>query len=173
MSEKLNIEKLMETIFNMLNYANMYILILDEKMEIKFINQGLAIDLGLESYENGIGRCWLDFLIEEEKKLVTTVHKKVASGIDYMKYQEFQNKIISKDGLVIDVSWLNAHINTNYNWSFSFGIRKEPETRISMESIRGYYKDIIEKDRTMINAVRDMILSRDRIIDSCEPSEFK
>ena len=65
------------------------------------------------------------------------------------------------------VHWFNSHINTEYNWSFSFGITKTPNpTMVTMDSIREYYKDIIEYDRTMIESMKETIIQNDKV---CQP----
>jgi hypothetical protein len=51
----------------MLNFTNMYCLVLDKEMVIKFANLSLALDLGFESYEEMIGHCWLDFIKDRRK----------------------------------------------------------------------------------------------------------
>jgi transcriptional regulator with PAS, ATPase and Fis domain len=169
MSDELKnqVKNLRRTIFNMLNYANMYVLVLDEKMEVRFANSSLALDLGFNNYKELVGRCWLDFIKEEERKTVITIHKVISVGEEWEKYKEFQNTIVGKEEIY--VHWFNSHINSDYNWTFSFGIRKKPPTQITMTSIRNYYKDIIDKDRTMIDSMRDMIVFRDRVVDSCQP----
>jgi hypothetical protein len=162
------VNKLRKTIFDMLNYANMYVLVLDEKMEVGYANNSLAIDLGLDKYSDLVGRCWLDFISDDDRKAVTTIHSVVSRGIDnWEKYREFQNNIKGVD-VNIAVHWFNSHINSNYNWTFSFGIRREPVTEVTMKSIRTYYRDIIDQDRTMINSMRDMIIFRNKVIDSCD-----
>ena len=170
MELKEQVKQLRRTIFQMLNYANMYVLVLDEKMDIKFANNSLAVDLGFNGYKEVVGKCWLDFITEKERKIIITIHAIVAGGIeDWEKYREFQNIIKSINGEEIGVHWFNSHINTDFNWSFSFGIRQKPNTQVTMESIRKYYKDIVDKDRTMINSMRDMLVFRNKIMDSCEP----
>lgn len=170
---KEQVNQLRKTIFDMLNYANMYVLVLDEKMEIGYANNSLAIDLGLDKYSDLVGKCWLDFISDNDKKSVTTIHSVISRGIDnWEKYREFQNNIKGKEG-DIAVHWFNSHINSNYNWTFSFGIRRQPVTEITMKSIRTYYRDIIDHDRTMINSMRDMIVFRNKITDSCEPNVEK
>jgi hypothetical protein len=159
--------QLRKTIFQMLNYANMYVLVLDDKMEIKFANNSLAVDLGYNKYNDVVGKSWLDYIIDEEKKKIITIHTILSTGLDnWERYREFQNIIQPIQGKKIDVHWFNSHINTDLNWTFSFGIRKEPDTRVTMKSIRTYYKDIVDKDRTMINSMRDMLVFRNRIVDS-------
>lgn len=168
--EKLRVTKLVKTIFDMLNYANMYVLVLDDKMEIKYVNQSLAVDLGFKNYKKAIGRCWLDFVNPSDKKLIVTVHKIICSGAkEAGKYEEFQNSIFSLDGKKYDVTWFNSYTNGDIKWSFSFGIRKKPITEITTDSIRSYYQDVIHKDKTMIEAMRDMIIFKEKVIDSCEP----
>lgn len=173
MYEQIQIEenrKLRKTIFNMLNYANMFVLVLNEKMIIKYSNNSLAKTLGFNTYEDIIGKCWIDFLVEDERKLITTVHKLIADGENWTKYREFRNHIkpINENNPIM-VHWFNSHINTDYNWSFSFGITKTPNpTMVSMESIRDYYKDIIEYDRTMIEAMRNTIIEKEQ--KTCQPT---
>jgi len=164
------VKELRNIIFNMLNFTNMYVLVLDEAMVIKFANMSLAIDLGLESYNDLVGHCWLDFITDEESNLVTNIHAAVANGVEnWEKYREFQNKICGKKGN-IDVHWFNSHINTEYNWTFSFGIQKKVVKKVTMDTVRNYYQDIISKDRVMINSMRDVIGLRDKIVDSCKPN---
>lgn len=165
------VEQLRKIIFNMLNFTNMYCLALDEKMTIKFVNTSLALDLGFKSYHDLINKCWLEFVEKDEKLIVQTVHTAVANGIDNWenKYRELQNNIITKEKKKITVHWFNSHINTNLNWTFSFGIKKEPINE-DMNNIRDFYYDVIQKDRIMINSMRDTMKLRDKIGDTCKPT---
>ena len=170
MSELENeVRKLRKTIFNMLNYANMFVLVLNEEMIIKYSNNSLAKILGFQTYKDILGRCWIDFLVEDEINSVKVVHKMIAEGKgDWEKYKEFRNYIRPMNGTPIMVHWFNSHINTDYNWSFSFGLRKDHDpTMVTMESIRDYYKDIIEYDRTMIETMKETIIEKDK---TCSPT---
>lgn len=167
------VKELRNIIFNMLNFTNMYSLVLDQNLIVRFANASLSIDLGFKGYTELIGRCWLDFVADEEKDVIAVIHRSVADGIDgWEKYREFKNNIVAANNDLIEVHWFNSHINTDYNWTFSFGIRKRPLIidDINMESIRSYYRDIINKDREMIIAMRDVIHLRDKIVDTCKPS---
>lgn len=166
------VKELRKAIFNMLNYANMYTLVLDESMLIKFANNSLAKELGFKTYHEVLGRCWLDFIAEEDQQNVTVIHSAVSTGSKdwYEKYHEYINDIVTVNGKRITVHWFNSYINSDYNWTFSFGIRKNPPTVITGDSIRRYYEDIIKKDRTMINSLKDMITFRDKLNDSCQPN---
>lgn len=164
-------QELREVIFNMLNFTNMYCLVLNDQLIIKFVNLSLAMDLGYDSYTELLDKCWLDFVKEKDREMIATVHSAVANGIGNWedKYREVQSDIITKDGKIISVFWFNSHINTNINWTFSFGIKKEPVID-SVDSIRDFYYDVIQKDRVMINSMRDVMGLRDKIVDSCKPT---
>lgn len=166
------VKELRETIFNMLNFTNMYCLVLDTEMVIKFINQSLALDLGYKSYEEIIGKCWLDFIIEDDQDLIKSVHASVAYGVDEWeeKYREVQNNIRRLDGNVMTVYWFNSHVNTNLNWTFSFGLQRPIRVTEGNDSIRDFYYDVIQKDRLMINSMRDVMGLRDKIVNSCKPA---
>lgn len=169
MSELEEVKKLRKTIFNMLNYANMFVLVLDEIMTIRYSNNSLAKTLGFETYKDILGKCWIDFLTKDEVKAVKAIHRVIADGENWEKYREFRNYIQPLRGEPIMVHWFNSHINTEYNWSFSFGLRKDQKpTMVTMDSIRDYYRDIVEYDRTMIEAMRNEIVEKET--DTCEPT---
>jgi hypothetical protein len=166
------IKDLRNIIFNMLNFTNMYALVLDQNLVVRFANSSLSIDLGFKGYTDLIGRCWLDFVSDKERDIISVIHKSISNGISgWEKYREFKNVIVNSNGDTIEVHWFNSHINTDLNWTFSFGIRKRPVVidDINMDSIRSYYRDIINKDREMIIAMRDVIHLRDKIVDTCKP----
>lgn len=166
-------EELRNIIFTMLNFTNMYCLVLDENMNVKFVNTSLALDMGFNSYEDIIGKCWLDFIIDEEKEMIKIIHAAIAYDTDNWekKYREIQSRVITKDGKNLHAYWFNSHINTDYNWCFSFGIKKiEPDQK---EHMRDFYSQIIQKDRIMINSMRDAMGLRDKIVDTCKPKFIK
>jgi PAS domain S-box-containing protein len=150
--------KVKRTIWNMLNYANMFVLVLDKDMKIKFINWSLARALGFETEEEPIGKCWLKFINKKEKQMVTNLHSLMAKEKDE-HVNEFTNDIVRSDGTSINVKWFNIHINNDYNWTFSIGLLTKLTPEITEESVRSYYRDIIEQDKTMIRSMRDTILS--------------
>jgi hypothetical protein len=53
--------------------------------------------------------------------------------------------------------------------TFSMGLKliQETEAIVTEESIRSYYKDIIEKDRTMIQSLRDVVMNGIKFDDTC------
>lgn len=169
------VKELRETIFNMLNFTNMYCLVLDPQMVVKFINQSLALDLGYESYDKVLGKCWLDHVVDEDHELIKTVHAAIAYGVDGWeeKYREVQNNIKRLDGNAMTVYWFNSHVNSDMNWTFSFGLQRPVrimEDNGTDSGIRDFYYDVIQKDRLMINSMRDVMGLRDKIVDSCKPT---
>jgi hypothetical protein len=164
------VEGLREIVFKMLNFTNMYCLVLDHEMIVKFVNLSLALDLGYESYEDMIGHCWLDFIKKEEKQMITIIHHAVSTGKkDWEeKYREVQNTVITREGREFPVYWFNSHINTELDWTFSFGIKKIEADK--EDDIREFYFDILKRDRVIINSMRDSLGLRDKIVDTCKPT---
>jgi len=167
MSDEAN--KLRKAIWDMMNFANMYVLVLDEKMNIKFANYSLANILGFENEHIILGRCWLDFIKKEDKKSIHGVHLAISTDEEENRFGEVTNDIVSINGEYISVKWFNSHINHDYNWSFSIGIQQEKPIMITEESIRAYYTHVIANDRTMILSLRNSILSEGKMPTDCEP----
>ena len=94
-SLKEQVKQLRSTIFNMLNFTNIYVLILNQKLEIKFANMSLANDLGFDSYKELLGYYWLDFIEEKEINITNTLNTAISSEYENWqeKYREFQNNI--------------------------------------------------------------------------------
>ena len=150
--------KVKRAIWNMMNYANMFVLVLDIDMKIKFMNWSLSKVLGFDNENEAIGKCWLEFINEKEKIVVTNINSLMAKEKDET-VKEFTNDIVNLDGASIGVKWFNIHINNDYNWTFSIGLLTKATPEITEESVRSYYRDIIEQDRTMIRSMRDTILN--------------
>lgn len=163
-------EKLMKAIWDMMNFANMYVLVLDDKMNIRFANYSLYTILGFNDYHDILGRCWLDFIKREDSRSITAIHHAISTNTeDASNFNEYRNDIITLDGREISVKWFNAHINSEYNWSFSIGLRTEKPVFITEDSVRAYYNQVISNDRTMILSLRNSILGSTPNVDACEP----
>jgi hypothetical protein len=151
---------LKKAIWDMLNYANMYVLLLDDRMIVRLINWSLAKDLGFDNEKQAVGRCWIDFIPDEIKDLIKAAHHSLAFEPKKGKYREFVNDIQLADNKIVTVKWFNVPINSQYHMTFSMGLKVAPieATVVSEDSIRTYYRDIIEKDRTMIQSLRDVVI---------------
>jgi hypothetical protein len=152
-------EKLQLSILEMLNYANMYVLILDEVMKIKFINYSLATEIGFKDELEPIGRCWLDFIPSQDHAMISQIHAVISTTNDFDKYKEVSGDIMRKDGTTFPIKWFNIRINHIYNWTFSFGLTQNKIVEITEESIRSYWEDRVLRDTTMIESMRDLLTS--------------
>lgn len=164
-------QRLQKAIWDMLNYANMYVVLLDSELNIRLINFSLATKLGFKDEKEPVGVCWLEFIKPEERLKIKTVHKNITEEKD-SKFMEYKNDIITKAGENLSVKWFNVPINSDYHMTFSFGLPKSTPLEITEDSIRSYYRDIIEKDKTMIKTLKQTVLSKGYIADStCIPSD--
>ncbi len=154
----------------MLNYANIFILLLDQKMNVLLINYSFATKLGFDDPKEITGRCWLDFIKPEDQDHIYAIHHSLShdSEKESKKYREVVNDIIKPDGQVCTIKWFNFPINHQYQLTFSFGIPKDMPPEITEESIRTYYSEILEKDKTMILSLRDKVVKDLKTLDACE-----
>jgi PAS domain-containing protein len=167
-NESLSLKK---AIWDMLNYANMFVLILDKNLIIKLCNWSLATTIGFKDESEIIEKCWLDFIPPRNVELVKQIHSMVKTCEEQKeeKYKEVVNDILLLNGETRLVRWFNMCINHSYNMTFSIGIMQQTQAQATDESIRAYYKGVIEKDRTMIYSLRDFILNPKKDDRACNP----
>ena len=151
---------LRNSIWNIFNYLNFIVILLDENMKIVLANHYLSQFLGYKSEFDLIGVDWNLFLPQEEKKIVNHVHKKTLEENTSLDYSEFMNNIIDKDGKIIEVRWFNCPIINGITGTFSIGITGNQLE--SVESIRAYWRDIIQKDKTTIRAMKSMFIEKEQ-----------
>lgn len=159
-------EALTKAIWDMLNYANIFVVLLDDKLNIVLINYSLAIKLGFKNEEEVVGRCWLDFIKPTEKEQIFAIHQSLYEE-NHEKYRETVSEIVKVDGSTCTIKWFNFVVNDNYRLTFRFGILKEFPTEVTEESLRSYYQDILLKDKTMIRSLRDMVVKKIETPDFC------
>lgn len=170
---------LKKAIWDIINYAQMYVVILDKHMIIRLINHSLAKELGFENERDVIGKCWKEFVPDNQQMQVMSVHYTLANEPEnYKKYSEFVNDIKTPSGEVITIKWFNVPINGGYNMTYSMGLKIDPDkkaavVKISEDSVRTYYRDIIEKDRTMIQSLRDVVIKGLDFEDVCHVGDFE
>jgi PAS domain S-box-containing protein len=150
-----------ETVWNILNYLNLFVLILDSDMNVKLANYYLATFLGYKSEDDLIGESWFRFIREDQKEVISDVHKNIKSNTGL--FREFTNEIITLEGKEVFVKWFNSNVNHELNYTFSIGIpltnnNNNISPNDSIDSIRSYYRDILEKDRSMIDSIREMVI---------------
>lgn len=159
-----------KAIWDMLNYANMYLVVLDEKMHVKIMNWSLATKLGFKNEFEPLGRCWLDFINPKEHMWIRAVHDNLLRHTeDSKKYREVTNTIYTLDKKPIMVKWFNAIINSGMNFTFSFGLNRDAPNQVTEESVRAYYRDVLDSDRTMISALKEIFMEDKEVKKVCEP----
>lgn len=147
---------LKKAIWDMLNYSDMYFLVLDKKFSIKLINYRLAKVIGFESEKDAIGENWLQFIHDKDKKQIKNIHSGIISKKNNNCFNEKVTEVISKDGLVL-VKWFNVAINSHYNVVMSFGLPRIIDETATDESVRTYYAGILKKDKTMIEFLKEKL----------------
>jgi PAS domain S-box-containing protein len=174
--EQLSMKKtaLEKAIWDLLNHANIFVLLLDHRMNILLINHSFSVKLGFNNPKELIGKCWLDFIKPEEHDRIAAIHHELAFKDDEEehKYREVVNDIIKPNGKVCTIKWFNFSVNHEYNLTFSIGIPKEVPTQVTEDSIRNYYQHVLEKDKTMITSLRDTVIKGLRADKVCNDGGF-
>jgi len=153
--------KLQVSLKELFDYTNIYLLILDCDMKIKMCSYKLGKDLGFKHEEEMIGLPWKQFLKEKDQTKIKTVFNNVVN--DTEKYQKFlrevTNKIITKTGSTISVKWFNSRIRNGNIYTFSIGIpyNRKVTPADDIESIRSYWKHVLDKDETTLRALKEVV----------------
>lgn len=160
-------ELLTKAIWDILNYANIFIVLIDSTMTIKLANWSLATKLGFEDEKGLIGKDWLQCVKVEDRRMIKGVHKTLLKhNEDSKKYTEFTNDIVLPDNKLLPVKWFNIPINSSYNLVFSIGIHKQITYEENEDSIRSYYRDVIETDKSMIKSIKETFVKNIEDFDS-------
>lgn len=163
-------------LWNSLNYSNLLILVLDKIGNIKLCNYRLGKFLGFEKEEDLVGKSWFTFLNESDQSIFLYIQEKMTSQQE--GFEEVAYDIATPDGSVA-VKWFVSFINGDLNWTFCVGmpIYSGVTVEDNLDTLRSYFRDIIVKDRTTINAMKEVtkkfseqIQMRNKLIDD-EDSE--
>jgi len=159
------LKKVESAIWETFNYSNLYTIILNGDMKIKLANWSMAKMLGFDSEDNLIGLDWMQFVSKHEKKVVRYALEKMYNRD--LDYREISFDVVSKTGEIISVKWFNSYINDKFHGVFSIGIplTKKITADDHIDSVRAYYQDIVEKDRTTIQSIKQMALEKRSRLD--------
>jgi DNA-binding response OmpR family regulator len=148
--------KISLSLIDLFDYSDLYIILLDETFSVRLCSHMLAKDLGFDSSEELVGRNWSDFLPSEMNKL-----KNLFSNKKNRISQEFTNDIITRTKKRISTKWFNTRVENGIIWTFSIGIplTKTISKEDSIETMRSYWEDIIQKDRTTINIFKEITMN--------------
>ncbi len=157
--------KLRISLRELFDYTNIYMVILSDEMIVKLCSYKLWKDLGYNSESEILGMDWNNFIPESEKhKMLAIHHNVIEDSDDYQNsMREITNKVITKSGSDITVKWFNSRIANSHTYTFSIGIpynRKVTEAD-EIESIRAYWKYVVDKDETTLKALKSSVKEND------------
>ena len=145
-------------LWSALDYSNLFVLILNKEYKVVLANYRLAKSLGYENEVSLIGQEWKKHLTEFDEELIKHVFEETLKGSK--KYEEFTNDIMGINRERITVKWFNTLINSTFNCVFSIGVplTQEISPNDNIDSVRSYFTDIIKRDRTTINAMKEVTM---------------
>lgn len=148
------LRNLIKSFWNVFNYLNFFVLILDINMQVRLANFRLATFLGFKDENKMTGCNWLVYIPEEEREHRVDVHIRADEG-----FKEQINDILTPDGERVPVRWFNSRMNEDSGLTFSIGIplTKDFSQEENVDSLRAYWRDIIEKDKTLIKAMKQKL----------------
>lgn len=154
-----NMRTVKHAVWDILNYSNLFVIMMDTDFKIKLASWYLATALGFDNEEDLIGKDFTEFIPDKNKDFVKSLYEAITTNDEkYYKPVEIITKVKLHDK-VIEVKWFSAFINDTNNMIFNIGIPlEESKFGTTEESIRSYYKDILIQDRTMIESLRDTVL---------------
>jgi transcriptional regulator with PAS, ATPase and Fis domain len=153
-------KKLKFSLKEVFDYTNIYMVILDDKMNIKTCSFKLAKDLEYNNYKDIIGMSWTEFIRKEDLKNIEIVHTNIVQ--DTEKYQkslrELTSTLLTKSGKTISVKWFNSRIKNGHVSTFSIGIPYNRKVTVDdeVDSIRAYWKHVLDKDETTLRALKTL-----------------
>ena len=151
-------ERSVGTIWDMLNHALIYIILTDKDLNVKLANYSLAQELGFNSEKEIIGTNWLKYIEPVMHDILREVQANMLSG--RTDYREFTNSIVSKNKELIKVKWFNTSANNSSNLCVSIGVPyKDISANESVDSVRSYFRDIVDRDKTMIQAIKQTMFN--------------
>lgn len=142
-------------LWNILDYSNYFIAVIDGEREVRLCNRMLAKTLGFETEEELIGKNWFEFVPEAAKEVAQlvqdeTIEKKLGTV-------ESTSEIVTLGGKVIIVKWFNSFINSELDWVFSMGVPLQADEQETFDNVREFYREVLAKDRTTIDAIKKRI----------------
>lgn len=142
-------------LWNLLNYSNLLILVLTKDGTVKLSNYRLAKFVGYDNEEDLVGKSWYDFLKESDKDVVQYIQERMKGKFE--DFDEVAYDIVTPEGQ-ISVKWFISVINSDLNWTFCIGMPIYSGITIedNLDALRAYFRDIIVKDRTTINAMKEV-----------------
>jgi len=149
-------------VWDVFNHSYFYVVVINNDYTIRLANYRLAHDLGFDSEDDMIGESCFEFIPENQKDLVEIIRGQVIDKRATAHEVTVDMKTLS--GETILVRWFNSYVNGGNDFSFSIGIPVQlPRYGDSVDSIRDYFNTILDKDREMIGAMKEVVLAQETI----------
>ena len=150
---------LKKAVWDLLNHASLFLVLLDQNLNVCLSNWSLAHKLGFKNEKELVGKCWLDFIKPEEKNLVKNIYQMIVKNSEKAEeYKEIAYELVLPDNTFLLIKWFNVHINGKSQLTLSIGIQRYVPPEESEDAVRSYYRDIIDNDATIIKAIRETLL---------------
>lgn len=153
-------EKLRNSIKELFDYTNMYMIILDDNMKINSCSYALAKSLEYNNPDELLGLSWNNFLTKEESERIILIHQNIIDNTEIYKnsMREVSYNLITKSGTPISVRWFNSRIKNGHTHSFSIGIplNEKITSDDEIDSIRTYWKRVIDKDEATLKSFKSL-----------------
>lgn len=144
-----------ENIWELIDYAKFFLVVLDKDLNIRVCNDSLASILGLRDGKEAVGMNWLNFTPEESRESLKRVYSYLLSGDE--THKEFVEEIVTATNEVIFIKWFNRLANGSLLLRVGVATSSENNSRKTIDDVRLYFKNVIEKDRTMIEVLKKSI----------------
>jgi hypothetical protein len=147
--------KAISHLWGLLNYTNLYVIVLDDNLKIRLANYPLLKFINIENENDAVGIDWMSYIPEVDKDQVLHATKKLISQEE--NYIEITNDISNSQDTVT-VRWFISYVNDKTHWLFSIGvpISHSVSTQANIDTVRAYYRDVILKDRAMIKNIKEV-----------------
>ena len=145
--------EIIETVCRLIDFSNMFLVIMGEDGKIASI--GNRVSKHINHPENFVelnGKNWFDFVVPIDRERVQGEYNEIILNKDLCK--ETIYGISGETSGAIQIKWIISYVNHEYNLVLSIGIPVSKD-ETEFERIRNYYSEIIAKDRTNIQSIKD------------------
>jgi len=147
-------------LIDVLNISKFYVMMLDKNMQVCLCSDQLALDLGYKSKKEFVGVDFSTHIPPNLQSGILGLFSKIIKHKNKTQFHEFTNDIITKYGDSLPVKWFNSYVNTTSNYAFCIGMplsRHDQHHNDTINDLRKYWSDMIQKDETLIDTFRDIL----------------
>jgi len=137
-----------------INNSKFFVISINQNFKIKACSSNLIKTLEYKTNEV-IGQKWSKFIDSNFEKYIYDFRKKS----DKTKYCEVMGNIIKNNGVNISIKWFISIIDNNELFSIGTLLTQEIHQKDNSESIRSYFKNILERDSLMIQSIKQEMIA--------------